>query len=106
MRSNVVKFDKLDLSNEIESNSISLSQKQSLNKMILNRLSIILGQDINKGLKMIEQLTSKEEMNIFKSELEMQISSTQKVDYKSLCKKRHLSSLRSCFEGLSADSIL
>tara|TARA_R110001583_G_scaffold4430_1_gene25640 strand:- start:8765 stop:9085 length:321 start_codon:yes stop_codon:yes gene_type:complete len=106
MRSNVVKFDKLDLTNEIESNSINLSQKQSLNKMILDKLSVILGQDINKGLKMLEQFTSKEEMVTFRSELETQISSKQKVAYQSISNNGRLNNLKSCFEGLPADSIL
>jgi hypothetical protein len=106
MRSNVVKFDKLDLTNEIESNSINLSQKQSLNKMILDKLSVILSQDINKGLKMLEQFTSKEEMVAFRSELETKISSKQKGSYQSISNKGRLNTLKSCFEGLAADSIL
>lgn len=106
MRSNVIKFDKLDLTNEIESDSIDLSQKKSLNKMILDELSVILGQDINKGLKMVEQFISEEEMVAFRSKLENKISSKQKVSYEAISNQRHLNNLKSCFEGLSADSIL
>lgn len=106
MHSNVVKFDKLDLTNEIESNSINLSQKQSLNKMILNKLSTILGQDINKGLKMVEQFISEEEMVAFRSELKTKISSKQKVTYQTISNKGRLNTLKSCFEGIPADSIL
>ena len=106
MRSNVIKIDKLDLTKKIESNSINLSQKKSLNKMILDELSVILGQDINKGLKMVEQFISKEEMVAFKSKLENQISTKQKTDFQSISNQKHLNNLRSSFEGLSADSIL
>ncbi|MRT94173.1 hypothetical protein [Ancylomarina sp. 16SWW S1-10-2] len=106
MRSNVIKFDKLDLTNGIESDSINLSQKKSLNKMILDELSVILGQDINKGLKMIEQFISNEEMVAFKSKLENQISTKQEVSYEAISNKRHLNNLKSCFEGISSDSIL
>jgi len=106
MRSNVIKLAKLDLTNEIESNSINLSQKQSLNKMILDKLSVILSQDINKGLKMLEQFISKEEMIAFRYELENKISSKQRVDYQTISNKGRFETLKSCFEGLSADSVL
>ncbi|RXQ89836.1 hypothetical protein EO244_13720 [Ancylomarina salipaludis] len=106
MRSNVIKFGKPVLTNEIESNSINTSQKQSLHKMILDKLSGILNQDIDKGLRLIEQLISKEEMDVFRSELELKFSSKQTTEYQTVNYNRRLKTLRSCFEGLSADSIL
>ncbi len=104
MRSNVVKFDKLDLTNKIESHSINLSQKQSLNKMILDKLSVILNQDTNKGLKMLEQFISEEEMFTFKSELEAKISSKAGIEYQAISNNGRFKTLKSCFEGLPADN--
>jgi hypothetical protein len=106
MRSNLIKFDKPVLTNEIEYDSINTSQKQSLHKIVLDKLSVILNQDIDKGLSMIEQLISKDEMDVFRSELEAKFSSKQEKEYQSANFNRRLKTLRSCFEGLPADSIL
>ena len=106
MRSNLIKFGKPVLTNEIEYDSINTSQKQSLHKMVLDKLSVILNQDINKGLTMIEQLISKEEMDVFRSELDTKFSSKQANEYQSANYNRRLETLRACFEGLPADSIL
>ncbi|MCZ4693808.1 hypothetical protein DWB61_09650 [Ancylomarina euxinus] len=106
MRSNLIKFGKPVLTNEIEYDSINTSQKQSLHKMVLDKLSVILNQDIDKGLKLIEQLISKEEMSVFRSELDAKFSSKQTKEYQSVNFNKRLKTLRSCFEGLSADSIL
>jgi len=106
MRSNLIKFGKPVLTNEIEYDSINSSQKQSLHKIVFDKLSGILNQDINKGLSMIEQLISKEEMEAFRSDLESKFSSKQTNEYQSINTSRRLKTLKSCFEGLPADSIL
>ena len=105
MHSNVIKFGKTVLTNEVEYNSINTSQKQSLHKIVFDKLSVILNQDIDKGLSMIEQLISKDEMDIFKSELETKFSSNREEEYGSDNYNKRLKTLRSCFEGLSADSL-
>ena len=69
-------------------------------------MCISLNQDIDKGLSMIEQLISKEEMSDFRSELEAKFSSKQENEYQSANFNRRLKTLKSCFEGLSTDSIL
>ena len=106
MHSNLIKFGKPVLTNEIEYDSIDTSQKQSLHKIVLDKLSVILNQDISKGLSMIEKLISEEEMAVFRSELETKFSSKQANEYQTADFNRRLETLRSCFEGLSADSIL
>ena len=106
MRSNVIKFGKPVLTNEIEYDSISTSQKQNLHKIVFDKLSGILNQDINKGLTMIEQLISKEEMDIFRLELDSEFLSKEANEYQSINFNRRLKTLKSCFEELPADSIL
>ena len=106
MHSNVIKFGKPVLTNEIEYDSINTSQKQSLHKIVFDKLSGILNQDIHKGLTMIEQLISKEEMDVFRSELDSKFLSKQTDEYQSVNYKRRLKTLKSCFEELPADSIL
>ena len=106
MRSNVIKFDKPVSTNEIECDSMNNSQKQNLQKLIFNKLSGILNQDINKGLAMVEQLISKDDMEIFRSELQSEIAPKYNKEYQSANYNKRLKTLRSCFEGLTADSIL
>ena len=106
MRSNVIKFGKPVLTNEIEYDSINTSQKQSLHKIVFDKLSGILNQDIHKGLTMIEQLISKEEMDIFRLELDSKFLSKEANEYQSINFNRRLKTLKSCFEELPADSIL
>ena len=108
MRSNLIKFDKPTLTNEFENISSNNSQKQSLLKLMLDKLSGIISQDPNKGLALIEQLLTKEEMEGFMSDIKTKFSreftnanQNQSVNY-----NKRINTLKSCFEGLSADSIL
>ncbi|MDE5423304.1 hypothetical protein L3073_13880 [Ancylomarina sp. DW003] len=106
MRSNLVKFDKPVLTNEIEYDLINSSQKQNLHRIVLNKLSDILNKDINKGLGMLEQMLNTEEIDAFKLELQSKLSSKKKLDDKSISYKGRFKTLKSCFEGLPADNIL
>jgi len=104
MRSNLIKFDKPALTNEFEIISNNKRMKQSLHKLMLDKLSGILSQDTDKGMALIEQLLSKEEMEDFRSDIKSKLSKaslSQSVNY-----NRRLDTLKSSFEGLSADSIL
>jgi len=106
MHSNVIKFDKSATTNSIEYNSINTSQKQNIKKLILNKISGILNQDIDKGLAMIEHLLSQKELDCFKSELQEEFKPQYSKENQSINYNRRLKTLKSCFEGLPADNIL
>lgn len=106
MQSNLVKFDKSDLTNEIDCDSINENQKQNLHKLLLNKLSGILKEDLNKGINMIEKLLSKEETEAFRLELNSKISLESKATHHPMNYSRRIKSLKSCFESLPAGSVL
>ncbi len=106
MQSNLVKFDKSDLTNEIDCDSINANQKQNLHKLLLSKLSGILNEDLNKGISMIEQLLSKDEAEAFKLELNSKFSSKSETTHYSMNYSRRIKSLKSCFDSLPADSVL
>lgn len=106
MRSNLIKFDKPDLTNEIDCDSINTNQKQNLHKLLLNKLSGILNKDLNKGIDIIEQLLDKEESEAFRLELNSKFSSVSKATHHSMNYNRRIKSLKSCFESLPAGSVL
>ncbi len=106
MQSNLIKFDKIDLSNQIDCDSIDLNQKQNLHKLLVNKLSGILKEDLNAGINMIEKMLKKDEFEAFKTELNSKLYSDSKATHHSMNYSRRIKSLKSCFDSLSAGSVL
>ena len=106
MRSNLIKFDKPALNSELEKISGNTIQKQSLLKLMLEQLSGILNQDPNKGLALMEQLLTKEEMEGFMSDVKSKFSREFTNQNQSVNYSKRINTLKSCFEGVSADSVL